>query len=112
MSQTADPLMLPAQKGSDEAGIEATAFHVAEILEDVRVAEGVERTLRATGHISLRDVQVSVSGRVVIVQGRVPSYYLKETAQTAALSVLGVEQLRNDLEVVPDDPCRPGSFAS
>jgi osmotically-inducible protein OsmY len=112
MSQPAAPLMLPVQKGSDEAGIEATAFHVAEILEDVRVAEGVERTLRATGHLPLRDVKVSVCGRVAIVQGRVPSYYLKEAAQTAALGVLGVEQLRNDLEVVPDDPCRPGSSAS
>jgi osmotically-inducible protein OsmY len=56
-------------------------------------------------------VKVSVSGRVVIVQGRVPSYYLKEAAQAAALGVLGVEQLRNDLEVVPDDPCRPESSA-
>jgi osmotically-inducible protein OsmY len=111
MSQTAAELMLLVQKSSDGAGIEATALHVAEILEDVRVAEGVERTLRETGHLPLRDVQVSVSGRVVIVQGRVPSYHLKEAAQTAALGVLGVEKLRNDLEVVPDEQWRPGPSA-
>jgi osmotically-inducible protein OsmY len=103
MSQPAAQLMLPVQKESDEAGIEVTPFHVAEILEDVRVAEEVERTLRATGHIPLRAVKISVCGRVVIVQGRVPSYYLKEVAQTAALGVLGVEELRNDLEVVTEE---------
>jgi hypothetical protein len=54
MSQPAAPLILPLPKASDEAGIEATAFHVAEILEEVRVAEGVERTLRATGHLPWR----------------------------------------------------------
>ena len=98
MSQLAAPLMLPSQKESDEAGMEATAIHVAEILEDLRVAERVERGLRATGHMPLRVVQVSVCGRVVIRQGQVPSYSLKQAAQAAALGVLGVEKLRNDLK--------------
>jgi osmotically-inducible protein OsmY len=49
----------------------------------------------------LRVVQVSVCGRVVILQGQVPSYNLKQAAQAAALAVLGIEELRNDLEVVP-----------
>ena len=101
MSQLAALLMPPSRKESDEAGIEATAIHVAEILEDLRVAERVERSLRATGHMPLRVVQVSVCGRVVILQGQVPSYNLKQAAQAAAMGVLGIEELRNDLEVVP-----------
>ena len=74
---------------------------MAEILEDFRVAEGVERGLRATGHMPLRVVQVSVCDRVVILQGQVPSFNLKQVAQAAAMGVLGIEELRNDLEVVP-----------
>jgi osmotically-inducible protein OsmY len=101
MSQLAALLMSPSQKKSDEAAIEATAIHVAEILEDLRVAEGVERGLRATGYMPLRAVRVSVCGRVVILQGQVPSYNLKQPAQVAALGVLGIVELRNDLEVVP-----------
>jgi osmotically-inducible protein OsmY len=84
MSQLAALLMLPSQKEHDEAGMEATAIHVAEILEDLRVSEGVERGLRATGHMPLRVVRVSVCGRVVILQGQVPSYNLKQAAQVAA----------------------------
>jgi osmotically-inducible protein OsmY len=108
MSQPSALLILPFQKESDEEGMHATAIHVAEIMEDLRVAEGVERALRATGHLPLRAVQVSVCGRVVILTGRVPSDYLKQAAQAAALGVLGVEKLRNYLEVVSDDQGRQG----
>ena len=108
MSQPAALLILPCQKESDEEWMHATAFHVAEILEDLRVAEGVERALRATGHMPLRAVQVTACGRVAILTGRVPSDYLKQAAQTAALGVLGVEKLHNDLEVVSDEQWRRG----
>jgi osmotically-inducible protein OsmY len=64
------------------------------------VAEQVERTLRATGYPALRAVQVTVSGQLVHLKGRVPSYYLKQLAQVAALEVAGVCELRNDLDVV------------
>src|SRR5579864_9009635 len=109
MSQPSALLILPFQKKSDEEGMDATAFQVAEILEDLRVAEGVDRALRATGHMPLRAVQVSVCGRVVILQGRVPSDYLKQAAQAAALGVLGVEKLHNYLEVVSDEQWRQGA---
>ena len=61
MSQLAAPLMPPSRKESDEAGMEATAIHVAEILEDLRVADGIERGLRATGDMPLRLVQLLVA---------------------------------------------------
>ena len=101
MSQLAVLLMPLSRKESDETGMEATAIHVAEILEDLRMADGIERGLRATGHMPLRVVRVSVCGRVVILQGQVPRYNLKQAAQAAALGVLGIEELRNDLEVAP-----------
>ena len=69
--------------------------------EDFCLAERVERALRATGYGPLRGIEVSVDARLVILGGRVPSYYLKQVAQTTALAVPGVRHLRNDLDVVP-----------
>lgn len=69
-------------------------------LEDLRLAERIERALRATGHRSLRAVAVAVCARVVILGGRVPSYYLKQLAQATALAVPGAHHIRNDLHVV------------
>jgi osmotically-inducible protein OsmY len=77
-----------------------TALHVAEILENLRLAENVERALGSTGHLTLRGIEISVGNRVVFLQGKVPSYYLKQIATITALGVLGVESVRNDLEVV------------
>ena len=67
--------------------------------EDLCLAERVERALRATGYGPLRGIEVTVHARLVILGGRVPSYYLKQVAQTTALAVLGARQVRNDLDV-------------
>lgn len=68
--------------------------------EELHLAGRVERALHATGYTPLRNIEVAVQVRLVILAGRLPSYYLKEVAQTAALSVPGIHQIRNDLEVV------------
>jgi osmotically-inducible protein OsmY len=67
--------------------------------EDRCLAECVERALRATGYGPLRDLRVTARERLIILAGRVPSYYLKQVAQAAALVVPGVHQVRNDLDV-------------
>ena len=46
----------------------------------------------------------SPSARVVMLLGRVPSYYLKQIAQMTALTVPGTHQIDNRLDVVsPND---------
>ena len=72
---------------------------VTQSLEDLHLAERVERALCATGYGPLRNIGVTVHARLVILAGRVPSYYLKQVAQTIALTVPGAHQVRNDLEV-------------
>ena len=69
-------------------------------LEDQRLAQRVERALCATGYGALRTVRVTVSERVVVLGGRVSSYYLKQVAQATALAVSAAHQIRNDLHVV------------
>ena len=78
---------------------QATARLLTESLEDLRLAERVERALRATGYMLLRGLEITVHARLVILAGRVPSYYLKQVAQSTALAVPGAQQVRNDLEV-------------
>ena len=103
MPQSAMLPSLPTCKQSNEEkdALQTTAPLVTQSLEDLRLAERVERALRATGYGPLRAVVVSVSARVVILLGGVPSYYLKQMAQATALAVPGAHQVHNDLDVIP-----------
>ena len=72
----------------------------ATIPADEPLAELVRQALDRCGYDQLRRVRVSAtpSGRVRL-DGRVGSFYLKQVAQTAALSVPGVKRVQNDLQV-------------
>jgi osmotically-inducible protein OsmY len=91
----------PAREHTSEemAAVQGTTLLLQQSQEDVRLAEHVERALCATGYTPLRDIAVMVHARLVILGGRVPSYYLKQVAQTTALAVPGACQVRNDLHV-------------
>lgn len=67
-----------------------------------RVMEG----LVSDGHAELRNLRVesSESGRVVILRGRVSSYYLKQRAQEVAKLVNGAVHLVNAIEVAQEPP--------
>jgi osmotically-inducible protein OsmY len=97
MSQPTALLFLPTREDTDS--VRETAQLLAQSLEGLRLAERVERALRATGYMPLRGIEVIVQAQLVILAGRVPSYYLKQVAQATALAVPGAQQVRNDLEV-------------
>lgn len=78
----------------------APAPLLTQSLEDHRLAGRIERALRASGYGALRTVRVSVNARVVILVGRVPSYYMKQVAQVKALAVPGTHAIHNDVEVI------------
>ena len=88
------------QRGEEKHSYQATVQLLVPSLEDHRLAERVERALRASGYWALRTVRVSVRTRVVFLGGRVSSYYLKQVAQATALAVPGVHQIRNDVNVI------------
>jgi osmotically-inducible protein OsmY len=68
--------------------------------DDGELATQVEQAIRKIGYPALRNVSVSQRDSAVILSGPVPSYYLKQLAQAAALTVSGVERLQNDLDVI------------
>lgn len=67
---------------------------------DARVAEKIEQALRLTGYLSLRDLEIFVAEGLVVLRGRLPSYYLKQVTQAAVRAVLGVREVRDELDVV------------
>lgn len=46
-------------------------------IDDVRLANEVDRILRATGYMPLRDLEVIAHDGIVSLSGHVPSYYMK-----------------------------------
>lgn len=74
---------------------------------DTRAARGqailemqVDEALRATGHLPLRYLEFTEDGGVVTLRGRLPSYYLKQIAQTVVLAIPGVDGVCDELDVV------------
>jgi osmotically-inducible protein OsmY len=60
----------------------------------------VQRGLHATGYPALRGVNVVAISTVVLLQGRVPSYHMKQVAQATVMNLPGVREIRNELDVV------------
>jgi osmotically-inducible protein OsmY len=59
----------------------------------------VLRSLMKAGYAPLRCVQCTVEDGLVILEGALPSYYLKQCAQSAVLQIPGVRRIDNRIEV-------------
>lgn len=57
------------------------------------------KRLHATGYTCLDRIDCRFSHGVLTLSGKVASYYQKQVAQTAVLSLEGVEQIANEIEV-------------
>jgi osmotically-inducible protein OsmY len=69
-------------------------------LTPCRIAEGeAHARLRRSGYLALRDLRCEVASGVLHLRGRVPSYYLKQMAQSIVDEVDGVVQVFNFVEV-------------
>jgi hypothetical protein len=72
--------------------------------DGLRIA--VLKLLQSSSYTTLRWLRCEVMDAVVIVHGIVPSYYLKQVAQTIVLRLEGIEGVMNLVEVRGID-CRP-----
>jgi hypothetical protein len=57
--------------------------------------------LRQTPYAALRGVSCECHAGQLILRGRLPSFFLKQMAQSAVARVPGVERVVNHIEVVP-----------
>lgn len=59
----------------------------------------IKRVLRSTGYAALFQIRVLVEQKDVRLEGQVPTYFLKQIAQTQVLSLKEVRFVRNNLVV-------------
>jgi hypothetical protein len=69
----------------------------SDLLHDAVIA-----ALRSSGFRFLRNVECKVLDDLVILTGVLPSFYLKQVAQTIAMGIDQVREVRNMVEVDPD----------
>jgi hypothetical protein len=67
--------------------------------EDAFLAHEAECRLHNSAYSSLRDVHCTCHHGVLIITGRVPSYYVKQVAQSLVRTLDQVDEVVNDLEV-------------
>jgi osmotically-inducible protein OsmY len=83
-----------------------------------RLAERTEARLRASARLrgnaqlSLMDISCECLDGVLVLRGRVPSYYLKQLAGAIVAEVEGVQRIDNRLEIVGAAVYRPGGPAA
>lgn len=63
--------------------------------------EAVTGALQKAGYHQLGHLQVAVDGHEVTLQGRLPSYYLKQIAHHVVANVPGVNVILDRIDVLP-----------
>lgn len=66
---------------------------------DLRLVASIDRALRATGYLELRELRISVDHGWITLRRCVRTYYLKQLAQAFAMSVTGAESVDNQIVV-------------
>ncbi|SIO61318.1 BON domain-containing protein [Singulisphaera sp. GP187] len=69
---------------------------------EVGLGHEAERRLCESGYLALRDVSVSSESHAgtLWLRGRLPTYYLKQVAQSIVSEIEGVNQVVNHIDVV------------
>lgn len=78
--------------------------------EDRALLQRVQRCLDQCGYASLRSLEISVERGVVLIQGRVPTFYLRQIAIGCIMRAACASQVVDRIEVV-DAPnqCQPSA---
>ena len=64
------------------------------------VTEAARCLLQKSPYGIVRGVSCEYDGGVLVLKGRLPSYYHKQVAQEAVVDLHGVQQVHNEIEVV------------
>ncbi len=68
--------------------------------EKRRIIHNATNRLEKSSHLFLRHLECNTDDGVLFIEGKVPSFYLKQTAQSLVQSIDGVDRVVNKLEVV------------
>ena len=76
--------------------IDGSSERMAKVLSPADIAEGL---LLASPYVAIRHLKCRFCDGELTIVGRVPSYYLKQLAQTAVQQLDGVDRISNIIEV-------------
>jgi hypothetical protein len=62
----------------------------------------LQRQFHTSPYWSIRQLVCEIDRERIVLRGTVPTYYLKQVAQSLALKAIGIERLHSDIEVQPD----------
>ena len=62
--------------------------------------ELAENLLHQSHHLALRRVWCEMEGESLVLHGRLPSYFLKQMAQSTVAQAEGVQHIVNEIEVI------------
>src|SRR5438132_1634396 len=65
-----------------------------------QIVEGAENRLRHNSYLALKNVHCDYHEGVLTLRGCLPTYYLKQVAQSVVAHVEGVQRIVNEIEVV------------
>lgn len=65
-----------------------------------KAEELAEHCLRSATHPALKNVTCDYANGVLVLRGRIPTYYLKQLAQAAVAQLEAVERMDNQIEVI------------
>ncbi len=68
-------------------------------LRFLNMAEAAKERLRGSPYRALRAISCECDQSVLLLRGRLPSFYHKQLAQEAVARVRGVSQIVNEIEV-------------
>lgn len=91
--------MNKAETSSDSP--QAPKSEMADLLANQdTVIDKIERTLACLGYAQLNNVRCIAHGDEITLTGQLDSYYLKQVAQSVAIKIPGVRNVRNDIQVI------------
>ena len=98
-SEPMSPQPLP-QNHHDQIEIDHTPFLDPDLQDELlKLTADIERAIFARTGRMIRQLRVVLSENEVVIHGHANSYYYKQLAQHAAMSLLHGEQLYNDILV-------------
>lgn len=74
---------------------------------DEHLGQEVYDAIQKLGYVQLSRIDCEVDNSTVTLRGLIESFYLKQIAQTVAAKVPGIEQVRNELDVIQSPVSKP-----
>ena len=73
-----------------------------------RRCSALKQELDTSPYWSIRHLVCQIDRNRITVQGTVSSFYLKQLAQSLATKVVGIESVRSEIDVEPEQQASPG----